>query len=66
MGFANNVFSRQNSAFKLNLNFGYILRHRESGEVRYFRPFEHQGLFEIPIYISRRMDLKKLLSKLKS
>ena len=66
MAFANEVYNRQNTAFKLNVNFGYILRHRDTGEVRYFRPFEHEGLFETPIYISSRLDLKKLLKKIQS
>ena len=60
MAFADQVFSRQTSAFKLNLTFGYILRHRETGEVRYFRPFEHEGILDAPIYISSRRDLDRL------
>ena len=60
MYFANQVFSRQTTAFKLNINFGYILRNRETREVRYFRPFEHEGLLDLPIFISSRRDLHRL------
>ena len=39
MGFVNEVYERQSKAFKLNLNFGYLLRHRDNGSARYFKPF---------------------------
>ena len=60
MTFADQVFSRQTIAFKLNLNFGYILRNRKTREVRYFKPFEHEGVLDVPIYISNRRDLQRL------
>ena len=60
MGFANEVYARQSTAFKLNLNFGYVLRHRDDGSARYFKPFEHEGVFDIPVYIASRRDLDRL------
>ena len=66
MALANAVYNRQRTAFKLNVNFGYILRSRETEELRYFKPFDHEGLFGTPIYISRRLDLKKLMGRLQS
>ncbi|CAC5360232.1 KRAB [Mytilus coruscus] len=47
-------------AFRLNLEFGLILRHTETGKYRYFRPFQNESLFERPVYISRRKDLNRL------
>ena len=60
MGFLNQVYERQSKAFKLNLNFGYVLRHRDDGSARYFKPFEHEGVLDIPVYISSRRDLIRL------
>ena len=66
MGYVRKVNRRQNSAFKININFGYILRHRKTREVHYFKPFEQEGMFERPIYIASRKDLKKLGRKIKN
>ena len=68
MGFVDEVYQRQSKAFKLNLNFGYVLRHRDNGSARYFKPFEHEGLLDIPIYIhvSSRRDLTRLADWLRN
>ena len=66
MAFVNAIYARQTTAFKLNLAFGYILRHMETGAVRYFRPFEHEGVLDNYIYISRRLDLARLEKKLRN
>ena len=60
MGFVNQVYKRQSKAFKLNLNLGYVLRHRDVGSARYFKPFEHEGVLDIPIYTASRRDLIRL------
>lgn len=54
------IYDRQGHAFRLNLEFGLILRRTETGEYRYFRPFANESLFERPIYMSRRKDLNRL------
>ena len=53
-------------SYRLNLNFACILRHRETRELRYFRAVGQHGLFDSPIVISSRTDLKKLLIKLRN
>ena len=58
------IYDRQQHAFRLNLNFGLILVNTETGEYRYFRPFSNQSLFQRPIYVSRRHDLSKLRKRL--
>ncbi|CAG2213399.1 unnamed protein product [Mytilus edulis] len=58
------IFDRQRHAFRLNLEFGLILRHTETVEYRYFRPFQNESLFEHPVYISRRKDLNRLRLRL--
>ena len=66
MTFVNEIFWRQNSAFKLNLAFGYILRHRETTKVHYFRSFDHEVVLDLPFYISRRSGLAGLESRIKN
>ncbi|KAK3109123.1 hypothetical protein FSP39_023489 [Pinctada imbricata] len=59
------IYDRQDHAFKLNLSFGVILRHRETGEYRYFRPFYNDTVLDRPLYISKRRDLRTLTLKLR-
>ena len=58
------IYDRQQHAFRLNLHFGLILVNTETGEYRYFRPFSNEVLFTRPIYVSRRHDLAKLRKRL--
>ena len=50
--------------FSLNLKFGLILRHTETGEYCYFKPFSNETLFQRPIYVSRWRDLNRLKLRL--
>jgi hypothetical protein len=59
------IYDRQRHAFKVNLAFGFIMRHVETGEYRFFRPFDNVNIFDAPILISRRSDIGKVLKKLK-
>jgi hypothetical protein len=61
MRFARSVFDNQSSAFKINVNFGYILQSRENVSMyRYFKPFNHEGVLQRPILIRNRSDLSRL------
>lgn len=62
---ADDIYNQQDHAFKLNLSFGVILRHRETGEYRYFRPFYNDSVLDRPLYISRRRDLRTLVLRLR-
>ena len=64
MTHANEVYDRQQSAFRVNLEFGLILVNTDSGEYRYFTPYSNESLFECPIYVSRRQDLHRLRLRL--
>lgn len=64
MRYANDMYDRQQSAFRLNLEFGLILTNTDTGEYRYFTPYSNESLFERPIYISRRQDLQRLKLRL--
>ena len=54
------------SAFRLNLEFGLVLVNTDTGEYRYFVPYSNEALFQRPIYISRRQDLRRLRLRLNS
>lgn len=56
----NEIYDRQNKAFWLNLEFGLILKNSETGEYRYFKPYHNHEVFQSPIYISKRIHLKRL------
>ena len=59
MGFAEEMYLRQQRAFRLNVVFDTILQHRETGRYRYFVPYNNNGIFEWPLYISKRADLQR-------
>lgn len=59
------IYDRQSHAFKVNLAFGFIMRHVETGQYRFFRPFDNVNAFDAPILISRRSDIDKVLKKLR-
>lgn len=63
--FATEIYNREQQAFRLNLVFGVILQHRDTDQYRYFVPYNNNGIFERPIYISRRSDLNHLRNRLR-
>lgn len=46
-------------AFRMNISVGFILRHIETGEYRYFIPDRNETLFYSPILISTISDVRK-------
>ncbi|KAJ8314770.1 hypothetical protein KUTeg_006920 [Tegillarca granosa] len=64
MQFTEDIYRREQHAFRLNLVFGVILQNRETSSYRYFRPYNNYTVLDTPIYISRREDLRKLFSRL--
>ena len=65
MGYANEIYTTGQRAFRLNIVFGTILQHRESGVYRFLVPYNNNGIFERPFYISRRSDLNSLRLRLR-
>ena len=51
MQFAENVYDQQQTTFKINLSFGYILQNVVTGEYRYFVPYASDPFFSRPLYI---------------
>ena len=59
------VFSLHDEAFKLNISFGFIMTHIETGEHQYFYPARNQTLLNEPFRISQSSDVALLLQLLK-
>ena len=59
------VFSLHDEAFKLNISFGFIMTHIETGEHQYFYPARNQTLLSEPFRISHSSDVASLLQLLK-
>lgn len=60
MRYAEEIYRREQRAFRANLVFGVILRNRENGQHRYFVPYNNNAILERPLFVSRRTDLRRL------
>ncbi len=61
------LYKEQKMCFKLNLCFGFILKHKTTGEYRYYIPYTNEPVLPSPVYILKFTDLMRLgrrLSKL--
>ena len=59
------VFRLHDEAFKLNISFGFIMTHIETGENQYFYPARIQTLLDKPVRITQSSDVTTLLQHLK-
>ena len=57
-------YAEQLNAFKVNLSFGFILRHATTGEFRFFHPSNNVALLSPPLMISKMRDVDDLLEKI--
>lgn len=62
--YVDTVKSEQHGAIKLNAAFGFILKHIESNELRYFHPSNNSTIFKEPVIIGSERDYIKLLDDL--
>lgn len=58
------IFNKQQTAFKIQFSFGFILRHIETGEFRYFIPARNLTLLERPFLIKNMSSIRRLKKKL--
>ena len=59
------IFREQTTAFKINVSFGFILRHMETGELRYYHSSQNNSrLLDVPHIIRTEEDLEKFLNEL--
>lgn len=61
---AEQIFNKQQTAFKIQFSFGFILRHIETGEFRYFIPARNLTLLERPFLIKNMSSIRRLKKKL--
>jgi hypothetical protein len=56
------LYRQQTTAFKISLPFGFILRHIETGELRYYHASQNNArFFETPHLIRAEEDLERIL-----
>ena len=60
MNFVRSIQQSENSVFRINLEFGYILRDRITGRHRYYSPISSNGVLNRPFRIDRASDVEKL------
>ena len=53
------IYRRENQVFRINLIFGLILKNRETGEYRYFKPYRNEDIFKDSLQIADAGDLNK-------
>ena len=58
------IYNSNSNAFKINLFFGIMLRHVETGKYRYFAPYSNKNVFELPLLISCSSDIDKFMQRL--
>ena len=59
------IFREQTIAFKINVSFGFILRHMETGELRYYHSSQNNARFlDVPHLIRTEEDLERFLEEL--
>ena len=65
MSHIEDIYREQNNSFKLNMNLGFIMRNRKTGEYRYYIPYANSYLFQTPHTITRHGSLRALKNKIK-
>ena len=59
------LFRSQHSRFKINVSFGFILKHIETGELRYYHSSQNIGrLLEVPHLVSNQRDFDTFLDSI--
>ena len=54
------IYNNENQVIRVNFIFGIILRNRETGEYRYFKPYKNNEVFKDSIQINDATDLHKI------
>ena len=53
-----------NGRFKINVSFGFILKHRATEELRFFHPSNNTLLFETSMLVANETDFTSLLDRM--
>ena len=59
------IYNHQNNAFKVNISFGYVLRHTETRELRFFYPHQNETILPSPVTVRNRKTLRLLKDELR-
>ena len=62
----NEIYDRHTHAFRINLSFGFIMRHDTERRYRYFRPQDNVSVLDQPVLISKRSDIQKVMRQLRA
>ena len=60
------IYKKQTKSFKLNMSVGYVLRHTETKELRFYYPQKNDTIMSTPSVISNRVHLKRIKERLRS
>ena len=58
------IFEKETDSFKLNIAFGFVMRNKETGQLRYYVPYENVNLFPKPFAVTDSKSLLALKRKL--
>ena len=58
------IYRASQSAFRINITFGFILKNIEDGSYRYFYAHNNEGVFSSPFTISNADDVLQLFRKI--
>ena len=59
------MFRRQKFHFRLNYSFGFLLRHQETGQLRFFHPSQNNTrVLPVPVLIATQADFEDFLDSL--
>jgi hypothetical protein len=61
-----NIYNRQHSAFKINLNFGFVLRTVETGELRFFYASNNTNLLSAPMLVHNEHTFRDFIEVLRT
>ena len=61
----NEIYQEQEYSFKMNISFGYVLRHSETRELRFFYPHQNESILRGPVTISNKKSLRRVKDKLR-
>ena len=59
------IFTNLTCRCKMNISYGLVLRHNETGELRYFHPSQNNAqFFRMPLVIATEKDMEAFIGKI--
>ena len=60
----NYIYEENQNCFKVNIIIGILIRHLDTGSIRYFVPYHNETVFSAPIYAKHRRDMETIRLRL--